>query len=227
MRIACLSDQHEHLPEIPECDVLVVAGDLTFAFKGDLVSQHRWLCGTFRPWAEKLGVPVVVIAGNHDQSIEAWGWPKDAEGLNIYYLQDEAIVLNGVKFHGTPWQPWFYSWAFNAPEIDGEKFLAEKFAAIEDDTDVVICHGPPRGYGDTLGDPADPNRGAQPRAGSQAMTDRLREIKPALMVCGHLHGGRGQYVMTHEDRTDTTMIVNAALVNEKYHPVNPVKVVNI
>ncbi len=88
---------------------------------------------------------IVLVAGNHDQSIEAWGVP---DGLRCHYLQDEALELLGLKLWGTPWQPWFLDWAFNAPRQDGEAFLAGKFDAIPPDTDIVVGHGPPRGYGD-------------------------------------------------------------------------------
>ena len=53
---------------------------------------------------------VVLVAGNHDQSIEAWGVP---DGLRCHYLQDAGIELSGLQIWGTPWQPWFYDWAFN------------------------------------------------------------------------------------------------------------------
>ena len=87
----------------------------------------------------------MLVAGNHDQSIEAWGIP---DGLRCHYLQDAGLELFGLRIWGTPWQPWFYDWAFNAPRRDGEEFLASKFDAIPGDTDIVVAHGPPRGFGD-------------------------------------------------------------------------------
>jgi Icc-related predicted phosphoesterase len=212
-RIVCVSDLHENLPEIPECDILCIAGDVTFGFKGDFASQHRWLVNDFYDWCR--GVPakhVVVVAGNHDQSVEQWGWPLDDDG-RIHYLEDSGIRLEGLNIWGTPWQPWFYNWAYNAPFRNGEDFLAEKFAMIPPDTDIVICHGPPLGHGDQVGDPNVPDRSGQPRVGSKAMTERLEELQPRLMVCGHIHSGRGVFQLGH------TKIVNAAIVNNKYQPI--------
>jgi hypothetical protein len=30
MRVACASDLHEHLVDVPACDLLLIGGDLTF-----------------------------------------------------------------------------------------------------------------------------------------------------------------------------------------------------
>jgi Icc-related predicted phosphoesterase len=239
-RIVCVSDLHENLPEIPECDLLCIAGDLTFGFKGALTDQQAWLMRDFADWTWKVPAKeIAIVAGNHDQSVEQWGWPwehtRDAEVLGSgfkpilgHYLEDSGARLCGLNVWGTPWQPWFYSWAFNAPENDyDESFLQHKFAQIPDDTDVVICHGPPRGYGDQVGNPHLEDRSGQPSVGSNAMTKRLLEIKPRLMVCGHIHSGYGRYRLWHDDGMESTVIVNAALVNNEYKPVNPVIVVDV
>lgn len=211
MRIACVSDLHENLIEIPECDLLLIAGDITYGFKHDLVAQQKFIYTDFKTWAESVPAKhVVAVAGNHDQNIEQWGWPaKDEWPENFHYLQDEGVEIDGLKVWGTPWQPWFYSWAFNAPENNGEAFLKEKFDLIPDGTDIVICHGPPRGYGDRAGDQRDLGC---PRVGSRALTDALRRVNPRLMVCGHIHAGTGDYRLHGKQ----TRIINAAIVNERY-----------
>ena len=144
------------------------------------------------------------MAGNHDQSIEKWGVP---DGLRCHYLQDEGTELFGLKLWGTPWQPWFHDWAFNAPRRHGEAFLASKFEPIPADTDIVVAHGPPRGYGD---------RTRSEHVGSTAMTETLKRVQPRLMVCGHIHPAYGRY------RLGATEIINASLVDDGYRPVNPV-----
>jgi Icc-related predicted phosphoesterase len=204
-RIVCIADLHEHLVDIPACDLLLIAGDISFAFKGDVRSKHAFLAGAFKEWLARVPAEeVVLVAGNHDQSIEAWGLP---EGLRCHYLQDEGIALFGLKLWGTPWQPWFHDWAFNAPRRHGEAFLASKFELIPADTDVVVAHGPPYGYGDRTRDE---------HLGSTAMTETLERVRPRLMVCGHIHPAYGRY------RLGETEIVNASLVDEHYRPVNPV-----
>lgn len=114
-----------------------------------------------------------------------------------------------MKVWGTPWQPWFHDWAFSAPRRYGEAFLASKFELIPDDTDIVVCRGPPRGLGDH-NESAD----GQPHVGSTALTETLERIQPRLMVCGHIHSGYGRY------RLGPTGVINAALVDNGYRPVN-------
>ena len=207
-RVVCTADLHEHLPGVPACDLLLIAGDISFAFKGDLAAKHAFLRGPFADWlAAAPAAEIAFVAGNHDQSIEAWGVP---DGLPCHYLQDAGVSLCGLTVWGTPWQPWFYDWAFNAPREDGERFLAERFAPIPAGTDIVICHGPPHGYGDR-------NPGAdQPHLGSTALLATIERVQPRLLLCGHIHSGFGRY------RHGATEIVNAAYVDNDYRPVNPV-----
>lgn len=211
MVIACVSDLHENLIEIPQCDILLIAGDLTFGLKHDLVAQQKFLYTDFRHWVDTVPAEhVVAVAGNHEQNVEKWGWPvMDNWPDNFHYLQDEGIELDGLKIWGTPWQPWFYSWAFNAPENNGEAFLAAKYDLIPYDTDIVISHAPPYGYGDRVGDQRDLRA---ERVGSRALTAALRRINPRLVVCGHVHAGTGDYQLHGKQ----TRIINAAVVNARY-----------
>jgi Icc-related predicted phosphoesterase len=75
----------------------------------------------------------------------------------------------------------------------------------------LVCHGPPRGYGDH----SDQSDG-QPHVGSTALTEAVERIQPRLMVCGHIHSDYGRY------RLGVTEVINAALVNNDYELVNPV-----
>lgn len=225
-RVVCISDIHESLPEIPECDLLVISGDLCYRLKHDLAGQQRFLVNEFREWVQTVPADqVAVIAGNHDVSVEKWGWPP---GIDCEYLQDSGVRLCGLNVWGTPWQPYFFSWAFNAPEYGGEHFLAQRFSLIPPDTDIVLCHGPPRGYGDRVGNPNVADRSAQERVGSQALVSALRRVQPRLMVCGHIHEDYGTWTLHDTDGSKLpTTIVNATLVNERYELVNAPVVIDL
>jgi Icc-related predicted phosphoesterase len=83
--------------------------------------------------------------------------------------------------------------------------LADKWAQIPDDVDILLTHGPPLGVMDV-------GHGGVP-AGSATLRQRLLDIDPVLHVFGHIHGSRGVI----EEDTKTT--ANAAYVDEAYKPV--------
>ena len=204
-RVVCTADIHEHLPEIPECDLLLIAGDVSFALKGDLATEHAFLEGPFAEWLERVpAAETVLIAGNHDQSIEAWGVPA---GLRCHYLEDAAADLCGLKVWGTPWQPWFFDWAFNLHEPD----LAPKWRLIPEGTDVLVLHGPPHCYGDGV-----PEGGGIRRTGSPSLLERIEQVRPRLVVFGHIHEGRGEW------RLGEIVLANVSIVNAAYKHVHPV-----
>jgi len=98
MKISLLSDIHlefgkfDHTP--PDCDVVILAGDTSPGVKG-LV----WAAETFGD------TPVIYIAGNHEFYNQNRQLPRfydklheKAKGLGINFLQNETIVINGVRF---------------------------------------------------------------------------------------------------------------------------------
>src|SRR5207237_1050417 len=144
MRIVAVSDLHGFLPDIEPCDLLLLGGDLCPVANHRLSFQADWLDTTFRAWLERQPARKVVgVAGNHDfifQQAPALV-PHD---LPWTYLQDEATQWEGLRIYGTPWQLWFYDWAFNLNEDELEK----KWRLIPAGTDILVLHGPPHGYGD-------------------------------------------------------------------------------
>ncbi|MDX8153040.1 metallophosphoesterase [Patulibacter brassicae] len=201
-RIAAIGDLHGHLPPVPDCDVLVLAGDLTPAHDHDPAFQRTWLDTTFRAWlAAAPAGHVVAIAGNHDFLFERA--PVDVPELPWTYLEDEHAEVAGLVFWGSPWTPWFFDWAFNAPRGDDEEaFLRERCATAPDRLDVAVVHGPPRGYGDRTAAGLD--------VGSRAFLDLVDDRRPALALFGHIHEGRGRW------QRDGTILANVAAVDLEY-----------
>jgi len=179
MRIVAVADthsQHHRLPPIPEGDVLIHAGDLTGR-------------GTVREIAEALqffrALPhphKILIAGNHDFAFQRD--PNSIQSLleGFTYLQDSSTTIDGIRFWGSPWQPYFGGWAFNL--LRGPT-IAEKWALIPEDTDVLITHGPPFGFGDDVG---------YERVGCKDLKNRLRIVNPKHHLYGHIHEDRGSWV---------------------------------
>jgi Icc-related predicted phosphoesterase len=209
MRIVCISDTHlRHGVAIPGGDVLVHAGDLTMT--GELAAIAKalsWIARPLHSHKHKL-----VIAGNHD-----WLFQKEpslARSIvpeGVTYLQDSGVMIDGLRFWGSPWQPWFMDWAFNLEEYEE---LAERWRQIPLDTSVLITHGPPYGILDQLPDGR--------HVGDRALSDRLPSLKNLkLHVFGHIHCGYGMQV------THGVTFVNACICDEQYRQSNSPIVVDI
>lgn len=212
IRICCLSDLHGNLIDVPECDLLILAGDLCHNH-----NDYRWYGRVLKPWIDETAerCKIIAVAGNHD-----WAFQEDPEiipEMNWSYLEDSGIEWNGLKIWGTPWQKRFYDWAFNADEPD----MKAKWDLIPDDTDILVLHGPPYGYGDKVSRRpygADYDEEKWPEAehvGSPSLTERIKSLKNLkLSVAGHIHSGYGVY------KIGESTFVSASLVNERYQPVN-------
>jgi predicted phosphodiesterase len=205
MKIVALADLHGYLPpDVPPADLLLLAGDLVPTRNHDVLYQARWLDTDFRAWLAGLPVrKVVAVAGNHDLVFEraAYLVPPD---LPWTYLQDAGTVWEGLRIWGTPWQPVFRDWAFNGtPEQ-----LRRRWALIPDETDVLLLHGPPFGYGDGV-----PERGGTVRrCGCPHLLERIAAVRPRLAVFGHIHEGRGAWQL------GPTRLANVTILNECYRP---------
>jgi hypothetical protein len=202
MIITFISDTHNKHNQIthalPGGDVLIHAGDISsMGYEHEIRQFCKWF-NSIDNYETKI-----FIAGNHD-----WGFEnkpeKAMEIVNSYktidYLQDSAIEIDGVKIWGSPWQPRFYDWAFNANR--GEDIM-QHWNKIPEDTDILITHGPAFGYRDVV-------TGRTDRLGCDDLRMRIEEIKPKIHVCGHIHTGYG-YAWN-----ENTYFFNAAVLNESY-----------
>ena len=183
-------------------DVLVHAGDCTNVGKvGEIKDFLNWFSNT--DYTHKI-----FIAGNHDFGFElVHDIAPEYKEKGVHYLFDSEVVIDGVKFYGSPWQPEFYDWAFNLPR--GEK-LAEKWALIPNDTDILITHGPAYQMLDwTLNNQL---------VGCQDLFNRIMTVKPKIHVCGHIHCAYGQKYFNDVE------FLNASVLNERYqHENKPIK----
>lgn len=197
LRLVLMSDTHgrEAAHAIPDGDVLLHAGDLTDVGRAKEIAAVDAALSAL-PHPHKL-----VIAGNHDFLFE--NDPATARALlgGVTYLEDSGATAHGLRVWGSPWQPWFFDWAFN---LKGEAALAEKWALIPDEVDILVTHGPPYGIGDRCHDGR--------RVGCRALLERVRASKPRLHVFGHIHEDRGWW------RIGETLFVNAAQNYDRHPP---------
>ena len=181
MKIWHISDTHgyHHLLTIPEdIDTIVFSGDC--ANYRDPFTNEVEVIG-FLNWFESLKIKnKIMIAGNHDSSIEkGLIKKKDIEARGIIYLFNESTEVDGVKFWGSPITPEFGGWSFMMKRSNTNKL----WQTIPEDTDVVITHGPPKGVLDL----SYTREHVLETCGDSALMKRINIIEPKLMLFGHIH----------------------------------------
>jgi Icc-related predicted phosphoesterase len=206
VKILATSDLHGHLPEIPTCDLLLIAGDICPVWNHEIDFQAKWLATRFRTWLQSVPARKVVgIAGNHDWVFQIE--PESVPELPWTYLQDSGCEFEGLRIYGTPWQPPFCDWAFNANETE----MKRVFQRIPYGLDVLLSHGPPYGFLDA--------NAIGLQCGSIALRNAIVEKKTKSVVCGHVHEGFGCR------QFGPTTIWNVSLLDSAYRAVRlPVEV---
>lgn len=186
LKIWHISDTHGYhdLLDIPkDVDMVIHSGD---------VSNPRELafsiieCMNFLDWFEKLSIKYkVLIAGNHDIAFERRAIDRaDMILRDIIYLENDNIIIEGVKIWGSPITPSFgVGWAFNRKRDK----LHDLWASIPEDTDIVISHGPPKGI---LDHSYAQEGNVYERCGCAALSKRILALQPKLCLFGHIHNCR-------------------------------------
>ena len=167
LRFICMSDTHVNddcFKNVPDGDVFLLSGDSTYFGSTKEVKKFVGQLNTL-PHKTKI-----IIAGNHELTFDLEKWNKDKESLIkenrslqdvedaatlkqmvidncTHYLENSAVpgTIGGYKIWGSPCTPWMFDWAFNVrrgPDI------RKKWDMIPTDTDIIMTHGPPLGYGD-------------------------------------------------------------------------------
>lgn len=67
MKIVAISDLHGCLPQLPECDIVCICGDIIpLDYQGNTIKSISWFLQDFVPWTNCLSCnKVIFIAGNH------------------------------------------------------------------------------------------------------------------------------------------------------------------
>jgi hypothetical protein len=222
MIIDCISDLNGHYPFLPGGDLLIVAGDLT---KSDEISEYfpflKWLKN--QNYAKK-----VFISGNQDRRLNT-PWPRpmkgpfrEKENKKFYYfdyLLDSGTIFQDLRIWGSPWTKRCEGMNRHCMDftVETDEELAEKWALIPQDIDILITHSPPAGVLDEV-----EKNGRIENAGSESLIKPLCKSGCRLHVFGHIHESYGKFINPINGIT----YVNASHVNKKYEPVNkPIRII--
>jgi Icc-related predicted phosphoesterase len=106
--------------------------------------------------------------------------------LGVIYLEHESVTIEGVKIFGSAYTPEFgKNWAFNVPKDK----IAEKWAEIPDDTDILITHGPAKGILDLTQYDSRPGADGKSfyQCGCPELLERVLKVQPKYHIFGHIH----------------------------------------
>lgn len=208
MEITFISDTH-HLVRDDEDRAFMTSmlpGGPILVHSGDVSARGtEWEIRKFLEWFSSLPYAhKILISGNHDFFFEI-AKPEEVKALiaeypGITYLNDSGVIIEGIKFWGSPVTPYFHNWAFN--RYDHE--IEEHWNKIPNTIDVLITHGPPKGI-------LDLTTYTSENVGCPKLLNRIKQIKPRVHAFGHIHEGRGM----HEE--DGTTFINASMVDLRYN----------
>jgi Icc-related predicted phosphoesterase len=187
-----ISDTHGGLfPLDASGDVIVHSGDiLPNRTRGIRPIEEAYQHACIERDADRLrawigGRKLLLVPGNHD-FIDVAAALRGI-GIDATEIGEEPLDVDGVRFLGFKWVPWFTGEWNN--EIS-EREMAERLRPIEGwlDTgtiDVLVTHSPMYGVRD--------RNAAGERCGSRALRDVLQRARhlPSFLLHGHIHEASG------------------------------------
>ena len=203
-KITCFSDIHgmqsaelNYWFDNNPGDILLYAGDIQYNNFDNGFYTMEWI--NSQPYTTK-----VMIFGNHDNNSE--GMIEYAMHMkNFYVLNDNSIIVDGIKIYGSPYSVTFGNWNF----MESEKELISRYKKIPIDTNILLTHTPVSGIMDMS------VRYNDIHAGSVSLKNRINKLKQLKYhVCGHIHEGYGI------KKVGKVTYINASIVDEKYRFVN-------
>jgi len=209
MKLTCISDTHTRHKELelPGGEVLIHSGD--FMSSGYNVGEVH----NFLKWFEDQDYEhKILIAGNHDRLFEdnptLAKEVVDMYASNIHYLQDSSVVIDGVKFYGSPWTLDFCNWAFR---LSTRQQAVDIWHKVPEDTDVLITHGPAYGSLDRIVHPVN-DTASKDHLGDRDLRNRIETLNPKVHICGHIHSSQGIL----DGYGEITTHINASCLDESY-----------
>lgn len=207
MKCIAVSDIHCREVVTEQADLLLVAGDISMT---GAKAELNWYCDWLIRQPQKYKV---WIAGNHELGLEANPGlaMRLAETTGTIYLEDSGCEIEGIKIWGSPVTPWFMDWAYNRSR---GREIATHWQKIPEGQDILLSHGPPYGFRDTL------DNGEL--VGCEELLNTIKyqlNSPPQYLICGHIHCGYGQETLVREDGKAVS-IINASVCDEAYKASN-------
>ncbi len=190
MRLLCITDLHGRLAMFNRIvaaagpvDAILLGGDITdfgSPIDVDKVVQS----------AQESERPVFAVAGNCDSA------EIDRRLVELgVSLSGRGMVVGSLGLHGVSGMPPWKKGMYHFTEEELACLLQAGWEAVRGRQHVVLAHVPPR---DTSLDRTVFGN----HVGSTALRTFIEQTKPALVVCGHIHEGRGV------ERLGATTVVN-------------------
>lgn len=179
MTILFVTDIHgrtDIIDRLPRADLLLLGGDLTHF--GTPKDAERVLAA----FSSRFPCIFAVLGNCDPPSAETI---LEASGVNLHLRREvhAPLLLGGIGgANATP-----FGTPFEWPEDEFRDLLPRVLSPVSPvPSFVLVSHAPPAGSGaDRL-----PNGRC---VGSEAVADFVRAVHPALVLCGHIHEGRGEF----------------------------------
>ena len=144
------------------------------------------------------------------EMFEKLGYTRNLDSKKIIYAKELKGMFRYVEI------------TFNLTE----KGLADKFASIPYDVDVLISHGPPYNFGqtDVITEKCVYADGSH--LGSISLADAITRTRPKYVVFGHIHSGDHTPYERHIDN-DKIIAVNVSRLDERYYPVYDIPIFDL
>lgn len=175
--VVCISDTHGHHRQLD-----MPPGDILIHAGDYSMYGSKEDAVDFNLWLGELPYKHrIVVQGNHECNAP---WKVEAQSIlsNATLLQNELITVENLNIFGTG-----FFWNFKVgrnPYYD----------LIPAETDILVAHNPAQGYVDG-------------RNGCPVLLMRIKEVRPKLVVSGHIHYARDAI------RGDTPELQNTVFVN--------------
>lgn len=219
LSICAISDLHGYLPEIKDCELILICGDIVPLEVQDYSRGcYEWYRRVFKPWAESLPCnKVLFIAGNHEVGMEGYEYaykrlfPLDNKVSFLFHEEFVHTSLDGEKYKifGTPYCKIFGNWAYMCKDEE----LVKKFYEIPEKLDILITHDAPFGVSDVLLQ-KECRWATGEHIGNKPLADAILKKSPSIVCHGHLHSSSRDF-----ETLGSSKVINCSIKDEFYNPI--------